>query len=179
MTVVHAEDGTLSVRGRETLLGSTADADEKAATEPAEDGKPGLEATSTDDVGAGATVLGKRSAGEASVGPDSKRPKLGGVKEVASSKGEGDIFLADGIREALLKELSVRPLEHDTIVRHPANAQAEEQAKLPFPLVDEGIYEPPTDAEPEETLEEVTERVVGSMPRVNAIEALHGYARIR
>jgi E3 ubiquitin-protein ligase UBR7 len=50
---------------------------------------------------------------------------------------------------------------------------------LPFPLIDEEIYEPPTDAEPEETLEEVTERVVGNMPRVNAIEALHGYARIR
>lgn len=60
-----------------------------------------------------------------------------------------------------------------------ADYQPEEQAKLPFPLIDEEIYEPPTDAEPEETLEEVTERVVGNMPRVNAIEALHGYARIR
>lgn len=45
--------------------------------------------------------------------------------------------------------------------------------------MDEEIYEPRTDTEPEETLEEVTERVVGSMPRVQAIEALHGYQRLK
>ena len=100
-------------------------------------------------------------------------------------KGRGDIFLADGIRETLAKELTVsikRSLCLSSPVARPrelTDAQAEQQASLPFPLIDDEIYEPRKDEEPEETLEEATERVVGSMPRINAIEALHGYARIR
>lgn len=32
---------------------------------------------------------------------------------------------------------------------------------------------------PDETLEQVTERVVGALPRVQAIEALHGYQNMK
>ncbi|BEJ14368.1 hypothetical protein CspHIS471_0401350 [Cutaneotrichosporon sp. HIS471] len=73
----------------------------------------------------------------------------------------GDVFLAHGIREHLKATLS--------------DAEA---TALPFPLVDEEIYEPPADSPPE-TLEEVTQRVVGGLPRVQAIEALHGYEAMR
>lgn len=56
--------------------------------------------------------------------------------------------------------------------------QDAEAAALPFPLVDEVIYEPPADSPPE-TLEEVTQRVVGGLPRAQAIEALYGYEVMR
>ncbi len=73
-------------------------------------------------------------------------------------------------------------------------------ASLPFPLEDAEIYEPPKDDDrgearcpwhqsplwldwlswhTEETLDEVTNRVVGSLPRVQAIEALHGYQTMK
>ncbi|WOO85488.1 Protein mlo2 [Vanrija pseudolonga] len=73
-------------------------------------------------------------------------------------KGAGDIFLANGIRERLGRELDEKAI-----------------ASLPFPLVDEEIYEPPADEEEPETLDAVTERMVSSLPRVQAIEALHGF----
>lgn len=72
-------------------------------------------------------------------------------------------------------------------------------SNLPFPLEDEEIYEPPQDVEQgefitiicstsdwltqgcgvEETIEEATSRVVSSLPRIQAIEALHGYQRLK
>ena len=67
-------------------------------------------------------------------------------------------------------------------------------ASLPFSLEDAEIYEPPRDndeGEPshnivcvkpidaDETLDEITNRVVGSLPRVQAIEALHGYQAMK
>ena len=70
-----------------------------------------------------------------------------------------------------------------------ADIQAETIASLPFPLVDEEIYEPPSE-EPrgelhqkeyanltcsEESLDDVTGRLLNELPRVQAIEALHGY----
>jgi E3 ubiquitin-protein ligase UBR7 len=45
--------------------------------------------------------------------------------------------------------------------------------------VDEEIYEPAEDTDEGETLEQVTERVVGSLPRVQAIEAVHGYQTMK
>ena len=65
---------------------------------------------------------------------------------------------------------------------------------LPFPLEDAEIYEPPRDDDrgtsfpkcqasadksAEETLDEVTNRVVSSLPRVQAIEALHGFQTMK
>ncbi|CAK9786946.1 hypothetical protein CC85DRAFT_286164 [Cutaneotrichosporon oleaginosum] len=76
-------------------------------------------------------------------------------------RAAGDVFLADGVRDHLKATLS--------------DAEA---AALPFPLVDEEIYEPPADSPPE-TLEAVTERVVSALPRVQAIEALYGYESMR
>lgn len=72
-------------------------------------------------------------------------------------------------------------------------------SSLPFPLEDEEIYEPPQDEEQgefqnlccskgawliqdrgvEETIDEATSRVVSSLPRIQAIEALHGYQRLK
>ncbi|RSH78307.1 uncharacterized protein EHS24_002776 [Apiotrichum porosum] len=80
----------------------------------------------------------------------------------AARKGAGDIFLAHGIREELKAQLD-----------------AATAAALPFPLEDEEIYEPPKDEDKVETLEEVTERVVSTLPRVQAIEALHGYQAMK
>lgn len=77
-------------------------------------------------------------------------------------KSAGDVFLANGVRDLLLAEL-------DTAVA----------ASLPFPLIDEEIYEPPEDDDPPESLEQVTERVVSSLPRTQAIEALHGYESMK
>ncbi|WWC90124.1 uncharacterized protein L201_005057 [Kwoniella dendrophila CBS 6074] len=77
-------------------------------------------------------------------------------------KGRGDIFLANGIRDKLVNELDEKTT-----------------ASLPFPLVDEEIYEPPKDDEQEETIEQVTSRVMTSLPRVQAIEALHGYQKLK
>ncbi|ORX39781.1 hypothetical protein BD324DRAFT_667125 [Kockovaella imperatae] len=76
--------------------------------------------------------------------------------------GKGDIFLAHGIRDRL----------NDTL-------PADTAASLPFPLIDEEIYEPPKDEDEEETMEQITERVVGALPRVQAIEALHGYQNMK
>ncbi|UOH81538.1 hypothetical protein LQV05_004209 [Cryptococcus neoformans] len=73
-------------------------------------------------------------------------------------KGEGDIFLAHGVRNRLKFQLDT-----DTI------------SSLPFPLKDEEIYEPPQDVEQEEA----TSRVVSSLPRIQAIEALYGYQRLK
>ncbi|OXC69828.1 hypothetical protein AYX13_01595 [Cryptococcus neoformans] len=77
-------------------------------------------------------------------------------------KGKGDIFLAHGVRNRLKFQLDT-----DTI------------SSLPFPLEDEEIYEPPQDVEQEETIEEATSRVVSSLPRIQAIEALYGYQRLK
>ncbi|XAO24080.1 hypothetical protein I312_102870 [Cryptococcus bacillisporus CA1280] len=77
-------------------------------------------------------------------------------------KGKGDVFLAHGVRNRLKFQLDM-----DTI------------SSLPFPLEDEEIYEPPQDEEQEETIDEATSRVVSSLPRIQAIEALHGYQRLK
>ncbi|OCF38488.1 hypothetical protein I317_07730, partial [Kwoniella heveanensis CBS 569] len=77
-------------------------------------------------------------------------------------KGKGDVFLANGIRDQLKSTLD-----------------ASEISKLPFPLEDEEIYEPPQDDEEEETMDEVTTRVMDQLPRVQAIEAVHGYQRLK
>ncbi|WWC61214.1 uncharacterized protein I303_103794 [Kwoniella dejecticola CBS 10117] len=78
-------------------------------------------------------------------------------------KGKGDIFLGNGIRESLKDRLDGKTIQ-----------------SLPFPLVDDEIYEPPTEEEgQEETMEQVTSRVMTSLPRVQAIEALHGYQRLK
>ncbi|KAL7422274.1 hypothetical protein Q5752_002920 [Cryptotrichosporon argae] len=76
--------------------------------------------------------------------------------------GKGDVFLAHDVRAALAAELD-----------------PETAAALPFPLVDDEIYEPPRDADDDETLEDATARVIGSLPRVQAIEALHGYQAMK
>ncbi|WVF72282.1 hypothetical protein IAT40_007094 [Kwoniella sp. CBS 6097] len=77
-------------------------------------------------------------------------------------KGKGDIFLANGIRDQLKFTLDEKTI-----------------SSLPFPLEDEEIYEPPKDDDREETMDEVTSRVMGQLPRVQAIEALHGYQRLK
>ncbi|WVN85258.1 uncharacterized protein L203_100403 [Cryptococcus depauperatus CBS 7841] len=77
-------------------------------------------------------------------------------------KGKGDIFLAHGIRENLQTQLDATAIE-----------------SLPFPLQDEEIYEPPREEEEDETVEQATSRVVSSLPRIQAIEALHGYQRLK
>lgn len=46
-------------------------------------------------------------------------------------------------------------------------------------MIDEEIYEPPEDQDQVETLDEITERVVGTLPRVQAIEALHGFQNMK
>ncbi|WWC69546.1 uncharacterized protein I206_103488 [Kwoniella pini CBS 10737] len=77
-------------------------------------------------------------------------------------KGKRDIFLANGIREQLKDQLDENTIK-----------------SLPFPLIDEEIYEPPEEEEQEVSIEQVTSRVMTSLPRVQAIEALHGYQRLK
>ncbi|WVQ98647.1 hypothetical protein IAU59_005778 [Kwoniella sp. CBS 9459] len=94
-------------------------------------------------------------------GPDVGRAETGNARGW-KWKGKGDIFLANGIRDQLKSTLDEKTL-----------------SSLPFPLEDEEIYEPPKDDDQEETMDEVTTRVMGQLPRVQAIEALHGYQRLK
>ncbi|EIW69611.1 hypothetical protein TREMEDRAFT_30535 [Tremella mesenterica DSM 1558] len=95
-----------------------------------------------------------------------KKPKLEDISSEwkwEKRQGKGDIFLAHDIRTQLQNTLDKTIIE-----------------TLPFPLVDEEIYEPPREPdEPEETLEQVTDRVISTLPRVQAIEALHGYTKMK
>lgn len=94
--------------------------------------------------------------------------------DTTDRKGLGDVFLAHGIRDRLAKELDVGHNVHAC-----CSLQALTITSLPFPVVDDEIYEPPADEDRLETLDEVTERVVGTLPRVQAIEALHGFQNMK
>ncbi|KAK8869888.1 hypothetical protein IAR55_000456 [Kwoniella newhampshirensis] len=124
----------------------------KAEVNTLENGKRAL--ADTDEQGEG---VPKKKV-KLQVGPTSSEPSHGEWQ----LKGKGDIFLANGVRDGLQSILD-----------------AETIASLPFPLDDEEIYEPPKDDEEDETIDQVTNRVIGSLPRVQAIEALHGYQRLK
>lgn len=89
---------------------------------------------------------------------EAKRARVDEETARSISVAAGDVFIALGIRDRLAAELA-----------------ADIAASLPFPLVDAEIYEPAEDTEEEETLEQVTERAVSSLPRFQAIEAVHGF----
>ncbi|WWD01501.1 hypothetical protein V866_008445 [Kwoniella sp. B9012] len=121
-----------------------------------------------DEVGEESTKKIRLENGLATPVTASNKSTSEGTDSISSSssgwqwKGKGDIFLANGVRDQLKDQL-----DEETI------------ASLPFPLIDEEIYEPPKDDEQEETIEQVTSRVMTSLPRVQAIEALHGYQRLK
>ncbi|RXK38313.1 hypothetical protein M231_04355 [Tremella mesenterica] len=108
----------------------------------------------------------KRPHPDSNADVSSKKPKLENISSEwkwEKRKGKGDIFLAHDIRTQLQNTL-------DKMIIN----------SLPFPLIDEEIYEPPREPdEPEETLEQVTDRVISTLPRVQAIEALHGYTKMK
>jgi hypothetical protein len=96
MVIVPVEDGTLQVSGRPETEGADQQAGEGAA--PNSEEAEGIPAASGS----------KRPADEAQSEPAAKRHK---AEEGASIKaGKGDIFLCDGVRDALRQELSASPL---------------------------------------------------------------------
>ena len=128
-----------------------------------------------------------------------------GVSHEWKWKGKGDVFLSFGIRDQLKTALSVRSslqylscnLRSLTIIRRlrqlllfPFHWMMRRFTNRPkmrtkvchaFPTIAlrSGSSCTCTDDEVEETLEDVTNRVVGSLPRVQAIEALHGYQTMK
>ncbi|GMK58788.1 hypothetical protein CspeluHIS016_0602300 [Cutaneotrichosporon spelunceum] len=129
-----------------------------------EDDQPAVKRARVDDTSQAlaAIVTAEPASASSTTAAASTEPVAGTAQSAPPTRtSAGDIFLAHGIREHLKATLS--------------DAEA---AALPFPLVDEVIYEPPADSPPE-TLEEVTQRVVGGLPRAQAIEALYGYEVMR
>jgi E3 ubiquitin-protein ligase UBR7 len=178
MMVEPTEDGSLEVIGR-----------------PAEQEVKAPETiTSTEEAYSAESIDGirKRSEEEAD-GPEAKKVKVKGsdhtsVAESQSSwrwKGKGDVFLAHGVREGLKSTLSAR------LVTTSRGSVADVSLKLPkhcrfhlrttkytslLKMLKTVCHKPYQNADlPDETIEQVTERVVGALPRVQAIEALHGY----
>nr|XP_019042807.1 E3 ubiquitin-protein ligase UBR7 [Kwoniella bestiolae CBS 10118]OCF21737.1 E3 ubiquitin-protein ligase UBR7 [Kwoniella bestiolae CBS 10118] len=124
--------------------------------------KPNRKVEDEDEYAAGSTKRTKLENGLATPITASDKSTSATEEDIWRWKGKGDIFLANGVRDQLKDQL-----DEKTVV------------SLPFPLVDEEIYEPPKDDEQDETIEQVTSRVMTSLPRVQAIEALHGYQKLK
>ncbi|WVQ71554.1 hypothetical protein IAR50_001093 [Cryptococcus sp. DSM 104548] len=114
---------------------------------------------------------GKRPLEAVDEDANAKKLKLDDISVNTSSKeetstwkwqGKGDVFLSHGIRENLKSQL-----DESTI------------ASLPFPLEDGDIYIPARDEQEDHTTEEVMTQAMSTLPRVQAIEALHGYQRLK
>ena len=145
----------------------------KGAAEPATATTSAPATDSENRVPNGEESGGKRPLAEDSA-PEAKRARVEDAEDegeppksqpsapAAPLKAAGDIFISHGIRESLSKTLA------DDVA-----------SSLPFPLVDAEIYEPAEDTDDDETLEQVTERVVGALPRFQAIEAVHGYQAMK
>ncbi|WVQ78008.1 hypothetical protein IAT38_000089 [Cryptococcus sp. DSM 104549] len=152
MIIEPSEDGAWKVIGRE----------EEVSVEVKEEGKEEI----------GDTVAGAKRIREEEDGEEaSKKVKLDGeapvevapqIQSMPEWKGKGDIFLANGIRESLKLTIDATTI-----------------ASLPFPLEEEEAYEPPRDERPEESIDEVTNRLVNALPRAQAIEAVHAFQRLQ
>lgn len=154
-------------------------AEEKPDEKEAEKETDKADATPVADETKTETEAGSKRPLEDDAAPDAKRARVDDAEDEPSApvaapsasalaaapaplKAAGDVFIANGIRAELAASLA-----------------ADIAASLPFPLVDAEIYEPAEDTSDGETLEQVTERVVGALPRVQAIEAVHGYQAMK